>query len=374
MDWGEGQIKNVSSSTINYFISNECAVGMNADKYVTALEKVERFSGAVLLAKGGKILLSKGYGCADRENYVPNTPQTIFRIASLTKQFTATAIMQLVERRALNVDDPISKFIPDYPFGEKITIHHLLTHSSGIPNHTEYRRYKRNLSQFIPLHDLITLVKYKKLKFEPGSCFRYSNNGYALLAYIIEQAAGTTYESFLQENIFRPLSMVNSGYYHNDLVYAQEAVGYEFMSDVEGYKLVKAPNTLHMSQEAGAGSIYSTLNDMYRWDRGLSSNKIVTAASIGAIFKPYIKCEFEGPATSLHYGYGWCVAELHGKSVMTHDGGLDGFLVHISRFVDDDACVIILTNTSKHPFFDKIQNDLAAILFDLPYEANQNKN
>jgi len=175
------------------------------DEYVGTYLKIGNFSGSILIAKEGRILLSKGYGMANLEHDVPNAPQTIFRLGSVTKQFTSMAIMQLREKGRLDVDDPIAKYLPTYPNGEEITIHHLLTHTSGIPDFGEFPDLQKTIMIPSPVEKTIQRFKDKPLEFTPGEKFKYSNSGYILLGYIIEKVCGTSYEEFLKENVFQPL-------------------------------------------------------------------------------------------------------------------------------------------------------------------------
>jgi len=196
------------------------------DGYISPYLKIGNFSGSILIAKEGRILLSKGYGMANLEHDVPNTPQTIFRLGSVTKQFTSMAIMQLQEKQLLNVDDPIAKYLPTYPNGEEITIHHLLTHTSGVPDFTSFPDYEKTMMLPSPVEKTIERFKDKPLEFTPGEKFKYSNSGYILLGYIIEKVSGKSYEEFLKENIFQPLNMMNTGYDHHHTLLKHRASGY----------------------------------------------------------------------------------------------------------------------------------------------------
>ena len=177
------------------------------DAYIEPFVKAAGFSGTLLIAKGGEVLVNKGYGMANYEWDVPNTPKTIFQIASVSKSFTAAAIMILEERGLLSIDDPLAKFIPDYPSGDRITVHHLLTHTSGIPNVNEFPDYDRKSRFPITLEQIIAMFKNKALEQEPGGGYRYSNSNYNLLAYIIEMVSGESYSDFLRTSIFEPLGM-----------------------------------------------------------------------------------------------------------------------------------------------------------------------
>src|ERR1051325_2004544 len=199
-----------------------------ADEIVNSYVKQGRFSGSVLVAKGGKVILSKGYGMASYELEVPNTPQTRFRLGSITKQFTSMAVAQLVERGLVNVEDPITKYLPDFPkeMGEHVTVYHLLTHTSGIPSFTNFKDYQQIKRNPFSGEKLVEWLKDKKLEFAPGEKFAYNNSGYYLLSYIIEKVSGKSYEQYLKENIFDPLGMKGTGVDHNKEVMRNRAMGY----------------------------------------------------------------------------------------------------------------------------------------------------
>lgn len=323
------------------------------DEYINAYMKMNRFSGSILIAQQGKILVSKGYGMANYEHDVPNTPQTKFRLGSITKQFTSMAIMQLQERGLLDVNDHVVKYIPDYAeVGNKITIHHLLTHTSGIPNFTSFPDYVKTMMLPSPVEKTIERFKDRALEFEPGEKYKYSNSGYILLGYIVEKASGKSYEEYITENIFLPLNMQNTGYDHHHTLMKQRAAGYALTD--EG--LVNA-SYIDMSIPHGAGALYSTVEDLYIWDRALYTEKLINKSSLDKIFTP-----FKGK-----YGYGWGIRTLFNRNRISHGGGIDGFRTDISRWVDDDACIIVLSNLENAPA-GKISRDLAAILFGENYE------
>jgi len=331
------------------------------DEYVSAYLRIGNFSGSILVAREGKILLNKGYGMADLEHDVPNTPQTIFRLGSVTKQFTSMAIMQLQEKGRLNVDDPITKYLPTYPSDERITIHHLLTHTSGIPNFTSFPDYEKTMMFPSPLEKTIERFKDKPLEFTPGEKFKYSNSGYILLGYIIEKVCGTSYEEFLKENIFQPLNMMSSGYDHHHTLLKHRASGYS----TGGGGLTNVAY-IDMSIPHAAGALYSTVEDLYLWDRALYTEKLVKKSSLDRMFTPFV--EAESGAIKGHYAYGWNVLSLFDRKVIGHGGGINGFRTNIARYVDDDVCIIVLGNIHTAPV-DKISMDLAAVVFGEEYEV-----
>jgi CubicO group peptidase (beta-lactamase class C family) len=327
------------------------------DAYLAACHKLDRFSGSVLVAHKGRIVLSKGYGCANYELGVPNSPETRFRLGSVTKQFTAMAILQLEERGKLKVTDTVKSVFPDYPGGEKITIHNLLTHTSGIPNFTDLPDYLK--IQTLPSPVLQTVERFKNLPldFAPGEKFSYSNSGYILLGAVIEKVTGGTYEEFVRENIFRPLGMEGSGYDHNETILKSRASGYEFPED----RMANA-SYIDMSIPHAAGALYSTVEDLYKWDRALYTDKLISPASRTRLFTP-----FKGT-----YAYGWSIGSFAGRKTIGHGGGINGFTTDIIRFPDDDACVIVLNNFATG-FTAEISRALAGYLFGQDVEMPKEK-
>lgn len=242
------------------------------------------FNGSVLVVDNGKLAFKKGYGLANIEWNMPNTPDTKFRLGSLTKQFTAMLIMQLVEQGKLKLAGNITDYLPDYPkaAGDKITLHHLLTHSSGIPNYTNFPSFNSiNRNRYKPA-DFIKQFSDSTLQFEPGTAFAYSNSGYFLLGVIIEKVTGKTYETVLQENIFTPLQMKNTGYASFFKILPRRAIGY----DRWNLQYEAAPY-LDMSLPYAAGALYSTVEDLALWDQALYSDKLLSAVSKAIMFTPY---------------------------------------------------------------------------------------
>jgi CubicO group peptidase (beta-lactamase class C family) len=328
------------------------------DEYVNAYMKMGRFSGSILIAQNGNVLVSKGYGMANYEHDVPNTPQTKFRLGSITKQFTSMAIMQLQEKGMLNVDDAVIKYIPDYPeTGKKITIHHLLTHTSGILNFTSFPDYVTTMMIPSPVEKTVERFKDKPLEFEPGEKYSYSNSGYVLLGYIIEKVTGASYEKYIQENIFQPLNMKDTGYDHHITLLKHRAAGYDLTDDGP----VNA-DYIDMTIPHAAGALYSTVEDLYTWDRALYTKKLVSRSSLNKIFTAFKN----------NYGYGWGITTLFNRACTRHGGGINGFRSNIIRFVDDDACIIVLSNIESAPV-NRISEDLIAILFGEKYELPREK-
>lgn len=326
------------------------------DNYLQAYAKLNRFNGSVLVAKGDNILISKGYGMANLELQVENTPQTKFRIGSVTKQFTALAIIQLEEKGLLKITDHIDKFLPDYPNGGKITIHHLLTHTSGIPSFTHFPEFEHDkILPTTPL-EIIDKFKHKELLFKPGSEYKYSDSEYIILGYIIEKVSGKSYQKYLNYNIFRPLNMFNTDYDNSKIILKNRASGYDYEDGI-----LYNSDYNDMSLPFAAGALFSTTEDLYKWDRALYKDMLVKDSSLTKIFTPYKK----------NYGYGWYIDNFYTHKKIWHHGYIDGFSAVITRFVDDNTCIIILSNLINTPIL-QINDDIAAILFDKPYRSPEN--
>ncbi|MDR6846126.1 serine hydrolase [Flavobacterium granuli] len=334
------------------------------DKLMSQYSEYSQFNGSVLVADQGKIIYKKGFGMANMEWSIPNQPDTKHRLGSITKQFTALLILQLVEKGKLKLDVPISTYLPDYPkaTGDKITIHQLLTHTSGIPNYTSFPNFFKtvSLNPYTP-EAFVKVFCDLPLEFTPGQKFAYSNSGYFLLGYIIEKTTGKTYEQCLQENIFTPLLMNNSGYDHYAAIIKNRASGYE----KNGKSYVNA-NYLDMSIPYAAGSLYSTVEDLYLWDQALYTDRLLSAKSKDLLFGSYIS------ARGGFYGYGWSINEVTvGDSkdklkVISHGGGINGFNTLISRIPSDKKLVLLLSNGGSAKL-DEMNTAIRAILYNKPF-------
>lgn len=323
-----------------------------------------QFNGSALVAENGKVIFKKGFGSANMEWNIPNQPDTKFRLGSITKQFTALLIVKLAEEGKLKLDAPITTYLPDYPKenGDRITTHHLLTHTSGIPNYTDSPNFFKDKSRnpSTPA-DFVKTFSSLPLDFTPGEKFNYSNSGYFLLGYIIEKITGKTYEQNLQEVIFTPLKMANSGYDHSEIILKNRAAGYER----KGKQITNAAY-LDMSIPYAAGSLYSTVEDLYLWDQALYTNKLLSAKSMESLFKPYISL---GKSA---YGYGWFIEESDngGKEKLKtvgHGGGINGFNTIITRYTTDKNLIVLLNNTGG-TVLGEMNNAIRAILYNKPFE------
>lgn len=325
------------------------------DEYLNAVSGQGRFTGSVLVARDGKVIVSKAYGLANVEFDVANTPQTKFRLGSITKQFTAAAILLLQERGKLTVQDPICKYVDNCPTAwSELTIHHVLSHTGGIPNFTSFPDYQPKMMMPVTTLEMIARFKDKPLEFKPGEKWNYSNSGYFLLGFIIEKAAGESYESFLQKNIFDPLKLTNTGYDHHDTIMKKRATGYSLIKN----KMVNSAY-LDMTQPYSAGSLYSTVEDLFLWNEALFSDKLLSAKSREMMMTP----------VKSNYAYGLGVQTKFGRKMVSHGGGINGFNTFIARFSDEKVTVVVLRNADYgSPGPGQISTDLEAILFGEKYE------
>jgi CubicO group peptidase (beta-lactamase class C family) len=291
-----------------------------------------QFMGSVLVARDGQVIYSKGYGSADLEWDVPNSPGTKFRLGSVTKQFTAASILLLEERGKLSVSDPVKKYLPGAPAAwDKITIFNLLTHTSGIPNFTGFADYQKLEPFAATSEQLVARFRDKPLDFEPGERWQYSNSGYVLLGHLIEKITGDSYEKFVKENIFTPLGMKDSGYDSNSAVIPHRASGY-----VSGKNGFENAGFSHMSIPHGAGALYSTTEDLLKWEHGLFGGKLLKAGSLQKMTTPF----------KSNYAFGLQVETTGGHKVIEHGGGIEGFNTELAYYPDDKLTVVVLGNVN----------------------------
>jgi len=333
------------------------------DELVSLYHKYGQFNGSALVADKGKVIYKKGLGLANMEWNIPNAPDTKFRLGSITKQFTATLILQLVEQGKIQLDGKLSDYLPDYrkDTGAKITIHNLLSHTSGVPSYTSLPGFFANVSRNpFAVDDFIKTYASGDLEFEPGTKFVYSNSGYFLLGAIIEKVTGKAYEQVLRENIFDPVGMKNSGYDHWGTIIGKRATGYT--QAPRGYET--APY-LDMSIPYAAGSLYSTVEDLYLWDQALYGDKTLSAKSKELMFKANLN----------NYGYGFVMTNAtlgpnkFAVPVIQHNGGINGFSTTIVRMVNDKRLIVLLDNAEHGQYLDKISLGLLSVLYDQPYDS-----
>ncbi len=297
---------------------------------------------AVLVARNGDTLYQKGYGYANIENRVHVTPETKFRIGSVSKQFIGVAILKLQEAGKLSVQDKLSRFIPDFPRGDEVTLHHLLTHTSGMHSYTNKPDFLKTVASEVTSEELVDAIKKDKFDFDPGEKQAYCNSGYFLLGCIVEKVSGQSLDEYLMETLFEPLGMKDTGIHHWSLILAHEATGYAY----EGGQLKKALDW-DMSRAGGAGALYSTVDDLRRWNEGIFSGKVLNEASMKAAFTParLNNGDIAKAVSPNGYGYGWDLGKLRGLVSIAHGGGLHGFSSYLMHLPEKKLTVTVLVNS-----------------------------
>ncbi len=311
----------------------------------------QHFMGTVLVERDGSTILNKGYGSADLEWNIPNTPDTKFRLGSITKQFTAAGILLLEERGKLKVDDPISKYLPDAPAAWKnITFFHLLTHTSGIPSFTSFPDYEELQGRPVTPEQLVARFRDKPLDFQPGEKWNYSNSGYALLGYLLEKISGQKYCDFLQQNIFTPLAMHDTGCDRNSTILPRRASGY-----TPGPHGLENATYIDMTVPFSAGELYSTTGDLLRWQQGLFGGKVLSAASLKKMTTPFKD----------NYGFGLEIQTIQGHERISHGGGINGFNTFEAWYPQEKLSIIVLSNVNGNAP-DEISSRLASVIHGEP--------
>ncbi|MCW8849474.1 MAG: serine hydrolase [Melioribacteraceae bacterium] len=325
------------------------------DDILTRYKEYGLLNGSVLVAEDGVITFSKGYGYANLDYKIPNSEKTVHRIGSITKQFTSAIIMQLVEEGKINLYEKMTAYLKRYrkDTGDKVTIHHLLTHTSGIPSYTGYPGFWSDSSRNpYTIDDLIKKFCSGKLEFEPGSRYLYNNSGYVLLAKIIEEVTGKSYENNIQERIFDKIGMKDSYLETPELIIKNRASGY----DIQGVELVNT-RYFDVRNAIGAGNIVSTTYDLYLWDQALYTDKILSDESKKKIYTPFLA----------NYGYGWSITNADGLTIYSHGGGINGFSSFITRIEADKKLIVVLNNIGSAPSL-QISTNITKILYGDDYE------
>jgi CubicO group peptidase (beta-lactamase class C family) len=344
------------------------------DQYLSARSDMGGFSGAVLVAKDGKIILRKGYGYADVEKRMPFTPETQHEIASISKMFTAMAALRLRDQGKLRLEDSICKYLNDCPdIWKPVTVQQLMRHTSGIPDYEEAlglgaEKYLEFMTQRDATAKIFENAKKLPLDFKPGEKFHYSNTAYIVLSHVIQQAAGRPFAEFITNNILKPAGMKHSGvlswryapkrlangYTHGDLGWEQTLAGVPLTSG----HLKRVPK-LPLTPPAGEGGLYSTLDDLYRWSQLMDGSRFVTAAQVAEIFTPGLD----------NYGYGWFIGNAFNRKRVRHTGALPGYVSDFIKFPDDKITIILFSNLDRARS-SSISRDVTAIVmgasFDMP--------
>ncbi len=324
------------------------------EEFLDAYAKQYKFMGSALVAQKGKVLLRNGYGFRNDSIAAHNDANTIFQIGSVTKQFTSAVILRLQEQKKLSVKDKLSKYFTGLPHADKITIENLLNHTSGIYNYTNDASFMANeITKPHTREVMMALFSSKPLDFEPGTSWNYSNSGYMLLGYLIENITRKPYERVVREMILEPLQMNNSGFDFTHLQSEYKATGYSIFDD---QNKVRAP-TVDSSVSFSAGALYSTIDNLYKWERAVSANKILSRDSWKIASTPFRN----------KYGYGWQIDSLYNRTVVSHGGGIHGFNSNLFRIPEEDIAIIILSNKNT-PYLNAITKGLAAIMLNEKYE------
>jgi len=307
----------------------------------------ENYSGnnpgiTALVSKNGKVIYRKAFGMANLELQVPMKPENIIEIGSITKQFTAVAVLMLAEQGKLSINDEITKFIAEYPTnGKTITIHHLLNHTSGIKSYTGMPGFIDFARQDHSPEDIVNFFKNEPMDFDPGEKYLYNNSGYILLGHIIEKASGQSYADFITEHIFKPLQMNNSYYGSKTKLISNRAEGYSPAEDNWQKAL-----PLSMTWPYAAGALMSNVDDMLLWHKSVHNNTLISADSRAKAFTNTTLNN--GDLTN--YGYGWAVNEIKGSPTIEHGGGIFGYTTSGIYIPKENIYVIVLTNRDgSHP-------------------------
>lgn len=313
---------------------------------------------SVAIARGDDVLVARGYGLADIENDVPATDETVYRIGSITKQFTAAAIMQLIESGDVSLDDPLTRFLPDYPMqGHTVTVEHLLNHTSGIKSYTGLGPvWRRTIPLDLSRDELVDLFKDRPFDFAPGERYRYNNSGYYLLGLIIEKASGQTYTEYLEEHVFPKAGLEATYYCDNRPIIPNRAEGYQI---VDGEIVNDDP--IGMRQPYAAGSLCSTVTDLVKWTRSLSGGAVVRPDSYEQMTTPGTLND----GSPMTYGFGLQIGEFEEHARVAHGGGINGFVTAMTHYPDDEVIVVVLTNSGDaHP--GQLNADLSRLALGLP--------
>jgi CubicO group peptidase (beta-lactamase class C family) len=314
------------------------------DKMLSEQFKTNETGATALIARKGQIIYKKAFGMANLEYNIPMKVDNIFRIGSITKQFTAVAILQLMEQGKLNLQDEITKFIPDYPtHGHKITIEHLLTHTSGIMNYTNMKDFEKQATLDKSPSEIIDYFKNQPMDFAPGTQWNYSNSGYILLGYIVEKVSDKTYPQYIEDNFFKPLGMTNSLYGSDTKIIKNRAGAYD--KDSTGFTNA---HSMSMTQPLSAGAIQSTVEDFFKWHLAVHAYKLVKKESLDKAFTKYKLTD--GKETE--NGYGWGLGDIQGSPTIGHGGGIPGFLTQSIYFPKEDVFVAVFSNCGCNPPFE----------------------
>lgn len=326
------------------------------DKILTSQFNNNETGVSALVAKNGKVIYRKAFGKANLELDVNMTPKNVFQVGSITKQFTAVGILMLLEEGKLSLEDDITKFIPDYPTNEKkITVHHLLTHTSGIKSYTSMQKFSKVMTVDKSPLKFINFFKNEPMDFEPGEKYKYNNSGYFILGYIIEKASGMSYQKFIQERIFDKINMTSSYYGSHRQLIKNRASGYQKRGEFSNAQYIS------LKLPYAAGSIMSTVDDMLKWQNAISTNVFVKKETLNKAYTNYTL----NNGDNINYGYGWSINEINDVQTIEHGGAIPGYLSMGVYVPSKNIYVIVFSNCGcKSPTNSALE--IAALAMDKP--------
>jgi CubicO group peptidase (beta-lactamase class C family) len=323
------------------------------DELINAYATLNQFNGSALVVMKGTVLLDKGYGYRNAGDKIMNDKNSIFQLGSITKQFTSAVILKLLQEKRLSLTDKLSKYFPEYPKGDSITIQQLLTHTSGIYNYTNDADFMKNeITVPATREKMMALFENKPLDFSPGTSWNYSNSGYLMLGYIIQEVTKMPYYEAVRKYVFIPLHMTQSGFDFTHLKDNNKTTGYFKLNGAESLPAPIVDSTVSFS----AGSIYSTTGDLYLWHQALENDKVLSKTQQEAAYTPLKN----------NYGYGWVIDSLYGKRRVSHNGGIPGYITTLVRIPEDDVFIILLSNASNESLTE-MDNNILAILYGKEY-------
>ncbi|WP_460973006.1 serine hydrolase domain-containing protein [Spirosoma migulaei] len=334
------------------FSANAQLVKQQIENLVDTYAALGKFNGSILVAAKGKILVNKGYGYKDIKQKTRNDPQTIYQIASLTKSFTATLILKLVESNRLSLTDKVSRFYPDFPKGDSIRIDQLLSHTSGLSDDDTNSKTKTYSGS--EEAKFLAALNDRALDFRPGTDWKYSNAGYILLGYIGEHVSGMSYYDAVKTYLFGPLGMDHSGFDFIGLTSPDKATGYWEFPESD---TAQAATLIDYSAPRAAGAIYSTTGDLYQWHQGLQTGKLVSLSLLNRAYT----------SVKNNYGYGWIIDSVARVKVVWHSGDIWGFKSELARVPTDDICIVLLNNMEDVDLH-IITRKILAILYQQAYQ------
>lgn len=336
------------------------------DRIISSEFKPREPGGVVLVARKGEVIYQKAFGMANVELNVPMGEEMVFNVGSITKQFTAVAVLQLAEQGKLSLQDEVTKYLPDYPTGgQKITVENLLTHTAGIPaSAPEAMTSLQGRKNLVGLQEIIATFKQRPLDFAPGTKWSYSNNGYMLLGAVIEKASGMSYPEYLSRNIFGPAGMTQTLFGDDQMLVKNRAASYVY-SRAESRFLNARNDKLETAYSAGA--IQSTAADLFRWNRALHAHRLLKKDSLE---KALTEHRLPG-GKGTHYGYGWFVGNIQGSPLVEHGGNMGGFMSHAIYLPREDVFVAVLYNFRAARLPEFLAGDLAALTIGKPYDIRE---